>query len=71
MTMCLTYLDGTRMMMQQWLEKNLVVDVTDNLNYYQKAFFVVAQIKSTNVVNWLEDQFLNEKTWRWMDGVLP
>ena len=43
------------------VRRNLGADVTDNLDYYQKALFVVTQMKSNNVVNWLEDQFLNEK----------
>ena len=43
------------------VRKNLAADVTENLDYYQKALFVVTQMKSTNVVDLLEDQFLNEK----------
>ena len=43
------------------VRRNLAADVTDNLDYYQKAFFVITQMKSTYVENWLEDQFLNEK----------
>ena len=40
--------------------KNLASDVTKNLEYYQKALFIVTQMKSTTVASWLENQFLKE-----------
>ena len=43
------------------VHKNLAADVTENLEYYQKALFIVMQMKSTNVASWLEEQFLQEK----------
>ena len=37
------------------IRKKLATDVTDNLEYYQKALFVVTQMKSTTVASWLEN----------------
>ena len=42
------------------IHKNLAADVTENLEYYQQALFVVMQMKSTSVVEWLENQFLKD-----------
>ena len=42
------------------VQKNLVADVTENLEYYERPFFVVTLMKSTSGAQWLERQFLYE-----------